>query len=85
MREKKEIAVKNDGNYYTSVKLPDTVTGFEPQLEEKKKLTKELPKVLKEQMNHKKVQKKEETNKFFGMTDEEILMNKDTFIKMGLL
>ena len=77
--------MRDDGNYYTSIKLPDTVTGYEPLLEEKKKLTKELPKALKEQIKHKKVQKQEQANKFFGMTDEEILMNKDTFIKMGLL
>ena len=30
VREKKVIAIKEDGNYYTSVKLPDTVNGFEP-------------------------------------------------------
>ena len=85
VREKKVIAIKEDGNYYTSVKLPDTVNGFEPQNEQKKRLTKDLTKVLKEQMQHKKVQKKEEEKKFFGMTDEEILMNKDVFKQMGLL
>ena len=65
--------------------MPDTVNGFEPQYEQKKRLTKDLTKVLKEQMQHKKVQKKEEEKKFFGMTDEEILMNKDVFKQMGLL
>ena len=52
---------------------------------EKFKLKTTVNGFLSEQMKQKEKKKEEGDGKFFGMSDEEILLNKDVFAQMGLI
>ena len=63
----------------TTVRIQDIVNPIDDNEEKIKKanITKNL---LKEQTTIRKQAKEDGNGKFFGMTDEEILLNKDLFI-----
>ena len=63
----------------TTVPIQDIVNPIDDNEEKIKKanITKDL---LKEQTTIRKQAKEDGNGKFFGMTDEEILLNKDVFI-----
>ena len=73
-----------DGQFLTTVRIQDIADPKDDYEERMKKanITRDL---LKEQTAHRKQAKEDGNGKFFGMTDEEILLNKDVFIQMGLI
>ena len=73
-----------DGNLLSTVPIQDIVDPIDDNEEKIKKanITKEL---LKEQTAVRQQAREDGNGKFFGMTDEEILLNKDLFTQMGLI
>ena len=82
-KEKRDENVR-DGAFYASVTLQDLVNHKDPTLIKNLK-AQTMNGFLSEQLQQRKQTKKEGDGKFFGMTDEEILLNKETFVQMGLI
>ena len=79
-QRKRDLAENiKDGKFLTTVRIQDIVNPIDDNEEKIKKanITKNL---LKEQTTIRKQAKEDGNGKFFGMTDEEILLNKDLFI-----
>ena len=72
-----------DVNFVASVRMPDTMQPIRDLTAEKVQLAQTVKGQLQEQVAENK--KKEKESKFFGMSDEEILMNKEVFAQMGVL
>ena len=73
-----------DGAFFASVKLQDLVDPKDP-CDVKNGKAKQMKDYLQDQIKEKTQKKKDGDGKFFGMTDAEILLNKETFIQMGLI
>ena len=72
-----------DVNFIASVRMPDTMQPVRDLTAEKVQLAQTVKGQLQEQVADNK--KKEKESKFFGMSDEEILMNKEVFAQMGII
>lgn len=82
MREKRTQLIKQEAHFFASVKIDDLVRHKDPTMVKKEKMLR-MQNDLDKQVQIKASMDSE--GRFFGMTNEEILLNKDTFIKMGLL
>ena len=84
VREKRNKINKEEANYLASVKIPDMVAPVDA-VAEKRRQASAMKGFLQEQMQTKKQAMRTQEGKFFGLTDEEILLNKDIFKQMGLI
>ena len=83
-RDRHEQKSKAEHGYLASVKVDDLVRPVDPRRITQEKCA-QMKGYLVEQMQAKQRAEKQGDGKFFGMTDEEILMNQDLFRQMGLL
>ena len=85
LREKHGLDSARDTGYLASIKVDECVRYEDPRQVQQKKY-KTMPGFLSSQVeNSSKRETKEDNGKFFGMSDEEILLNQSTFRQMGLL
>ena len=70
--------IATESGFYASVRIPDMTHPKDPEIE-KSKLRTTVNGFLTEQVRQKEQNKKDGDGKFFGMSDEEILLNKDVF------
>ena len=84
MREKKRTEFIAEQGYFTSVRIPDITDPKDPEKQKQDKMA-VMKKHLQQQVDEKEKFKREGEGQFFGMTDEEILLNQHTFRTMGLL
>ena len=83
-RDKNEKKWAAEQGYLASIKVDDLVRPVDPRTVEKQKHDTQKG-FLHEQFKEKAKAQKEGDGKFFGMTDEEILLNQEYFRKMGLM
>ena len=77
-KSKRDDRVTTESGFYASVRIPDMTHPKDPEFE-KSKLRTTVNGFLSEQVKQKEKAQKEGNGKFFGMSDEEILLNKDVF------
>ena len=75
---------KEEQGYLASVKVDDLVRPRDPRKVVQEKCDKQKG-FLNDQVQQKREAEKAGDGMFFGMTDEEILMNREHFKQMGLL